>query len=182
MLVNINQNTQQLGMGIIGLGILFLLFQVIGFSFAAMLWPLWILVPGLVTLYIALKNDKVNKEIAILGTLITTTGLILATMNTIGHWEAWAYVWALYPTALGLTFSYAGRQHSNAQYITTGKQLTRSGLYMFIGFGLMFELFIFGGFSSTMIPVALIVLGAFVLLSGRLNSTDDLKIKRKVKL
>ena len=46
------------------------------------------------------------------GTVATTVGLVLLYQNNTGHWESWAYAWALVgPAASGLGLALWGAAH-----------------------------------------------------------------------
>src|SRR5687767_10207750 len=83
--------------GLIGLGILFLLGQVFGFSLFSVLWPFFVILPGAAFLYGAFTGGKNAAGLAVPGSVITGTGLILLYQSLTNHWESWAYAWTLYP-------------------------------------------------------------------------------------
>ena len=67
-------------------------------------WPFFLIVPGLVILFVALTaSGAVSEGLAILGSIITVTGLVLLFQDGTDHYESWAYAWALvFPGAIGL--------------------------------------------------------------------------------
>ena len=67
-------------------------------------WPFFIIAPGVVILFVALTaRGAVSEGLAILGSIITVTGLILLFQNLTDHYESWAYAWALvFPGATGI--------------------------------------------------------------------------------
>lgn len=165
---NTGRNTTALAL--IGLGILFLVVQITGFSFLGMLWPGFVLVPGLVFLYFALSGDASKAGLAVPGAMITGTGAILLYQNLTNHWASWAYVWALYPVFLGLALVFTGRRSGNERTLHTGDGFVKWGLVGFIGLWALFEIFIFGGNSqliSTVVPLALIAAGVVLLMRSR---------------
>ena len=67
-------------------------------------WPFFVIVPGVVILFVALTaRGAISEGLAILGSIVTMTGLILLFQDATNHYESWAYVWALvFPGAIGL--------------------------------------------------------------------------------
>src|ERR1700682_5819350 len=67
-------------------------------------WPVFVIPPGGVLLFVALTaRGAVGEGLAILGSIITVTGLILLYQNATNHFESWAYAWALiFPGAVGV--------------------------------------------------------------------------------
>lgn len=155
--------------GLIGLGVLFLAAQITGFSFLSMLWPFSIIVPGVIFLYFAFSNDHKAAGLAVPGAMITGTGAILFYQNLTGHWESWAYIWALYPVFLGLALVFIGRRTASESTERTGDAFVKWGLFAFIGLWALFELFIFSGSSpllSMLIPLIFIGAGIYMLTRG----------------
>ncbi len=135
-------------------------------------WPAFILVPGAAMVAVAvvggLSRNHALAAMAIPGCIITTVGLILLYGNMTGHWEIWAYAWTLIPASvgLGLVFS-SGFGVGDEGSARAGRWLLVGGAAGFLVFGAFFEGLVFGGFVSRWWPVALILLGAFVLLNER---------------
>lgn len=179
--MNTNES-QVIGFGVLGLGLVFLFTQVVGFSMMSLLWPLWVIVPGLAFLYFAFKDEHAHLGFAIPGTVIAGTGLILAFMNILGHWEAWSYAWAFYPVFVGVAFLKVGQRNTHLSFEKTGNRLMRIGLYLFIGFGLFFEALIFGGLSGLAVPAVLIGVGAYLVFSKTMPFDSPIKQKRKIKI
>ncbi|MBZ0298994.1 MAG: hypothetical protein K8J31_04600, partial [Anaerolineae bacterium] len=73
-----NANSRSaIAIGLIGLGVLFLVAQISGFSFLGILWPLFIVLPGAAFLYFAYTGDRHAAGLAVPGAMITGTGAIL---------------------------------------------------------------------------------------------------------
>ena len=154
----------------IGVGVAFLLAQFVGGSFLSLLWPLFILVPGVAFLFFATQGEGKQVGLAVPGAMITGTGAILFYQNLTNHWGSWAYVWALYPVFLGLALVFIGRRTGNENALHTGDGFVKWGLIGFIGLWAFFELLIFGGNNflvTTVVPLALIGAGVFMLMRGR---------------
>jgi len=179
------ETNRNIGFVLIAVGAVILLARFVGDNFMAYAWPLWIIVPGVLMLLSAFRGQRANLETAVPGAIVTGTGLILATMVVTGRWEAWAYAWALYPTFAGTAMYMVGQRNGQEGVRLNGQRTAMSGLYLLIGFGLFFELFIFGGLSgllgSSIVPLALLAAGAyFVWSNGRLVPGSNDKEKRKV--
>jgi hypothetical protein len=161
---------------LIGLGGLFLLSQIFGFSLFSILWPLFVIVPGAAFLYFAVNGDKKMSGLAVPGTVVTGTGLILLFQSITHHWASWAYAWTLYPVFVGLALTFMGTRMEDANTYKAGRGLVRWGGIAFVVAAAFFELFIFngGGFlGSLALPLVLIVIGAAMLFGrgfGRMSS------------
>jgi len=164
---------------LVALGAFFLATQVFNISLGAMLWPLFIIIPGLMFVYPAVTGGKDAAGLIFPGAVITGTGLILAYQNVTGHWESWAYAWTLYPVMVGLGLQFMGRRTGSKDEISIGEGMVRYGLMAFAGFALFFELLIFGGLfggvAGSLWPLALIAIGGYLLFKD-----DKPKQKRKI--
>ena len=158
--------------------------RIVGASLATLLWPLWVLVPGALMLYMAYRNKPAQIGWAIPGALIGGTGAILFMLNLTGRWEAWAYMWALYPSFVGAALYTVGEENGDDEMMTGGRHAFRSGMWTFVVFGLFFELVIFNSlFGNALLPVALLVAGAYLVYAKRLPWTsgkDGRKSKRRL--
>ncbi len=155
---------------LVGLGVLFLLgeFGIFNFWDIGRLWPFFIVVPGFVFLFFAATGSREMSSLAIPGSIITGTGLILLYQSVTGRWESWAYVWTLYPVFLGLGLMYMGNRTGSEGSYRTGRTFVTWGAVGFLVFGAFFEVFIFNGFSlgRYLLPLTLILVGAWMLLRG----------------
>jgi hypothetical protein len=169
---------------LIGLGVLFLAGQIFGGSLLGGLWPLIVMLPGFAFLYFAFTGDRNTAGFAVPGAMVTGTGLILLYQNLTGHWESWAYVWALYPVFLGMSLSFIGRRTGNEQMAQTSENFIRGGLIGFIALWALFELIIFGGSSfliSTALPLILILAGVYLLFRGQTRKSASYRSDEKPK-
>src|SRR5258708_21996462 len=116
-------------MVLVGLGILFLVQQTLGFDIGHFGWPVFVLLPGLAFLAAYALGPRGTAGMAVPGCVLTTIGLILAIQNTFNLWATWAYAWALIVAAVrvGLTLQ--------SQRLGQPKA-ARAGIYMF-EFGLL---------------------------------------------
>ncbi len=168
---------------LIGLGVLFLAAQTFSFSLFGMLWPFFVIIPGLGFLYPALTGGKDKAGLAIPGAMVTGTGLILFYQNLTGHWLSWAYIWALYPVLLGFAFTFVGRRTQNSNLYNTGNGFVKWGLMGLIGLWFFFEVLIFGGSSplvNIILPLVLIGAGAFMLFGRNAITFGESKKKKNV--
>jgi hypothetical protein len=183
--MNTNQDTGRgiAAISLIGFGLLFLLAQIFNFSLFGMLWPFFIIGPGAAFLYFANKGDKGQAGLAVPGSIITGTGLILMYQNLTGHWESWAYAWLLYPVFLGLALQFMGQRANEENTYNVGRGFVRWGGGAFVAGAALFELMIFGGgglLGGLALPLVLIALGAFMLMRpGSQNSIRNFKIKNE---
>jgi hypothetical protein len=179
-----NMNNRMTGTILLVIGAAILLFRFMGIGFWDVAWPMWIIAPGLAFLYFAFAGEWANVGFAIPGAVVTGTGLILATLNLTGRWEAWAYLWTLYPAFVGLAMNQVGRRNDDNGLQEAGRRVGIIGLYMLVGFGLFFELMIFGGgfgiFNSTFLPLLLITGGAYFMFGrGCVNIMPEEKSKKR---
>lgn len=178
-------NNNNLGFGFIVAGAGLLVIRFLGnFELPAMefLWPLFVIVPGIGMLYAAYVIGDNEIRLAIPGAIVTATGIILATFNTFGHWEAWAYAWTFYPIVVGATMNYIGWQKEKPTMQQTGRTTLTIGILLFAGFAFFFEGIIFSGnaswLDSTLWPILLIVAGFFMVLNRR-DSRENTQNKVK---
>ncbi|MBZ0295701.1 MAG: hypothetical protein K8L99_24295 [Anaerolineae bacterium] len=168
---------------LIGVGVLFLVAQTLSFSILGTFWPLFVMLPGFVFLYAALRGDRGKAGLAVPGAMITGTGLILFYQNLTNHWESWAYIWALYPVFLGLALAFIGRRTHSEDTFRTGNGFVKWGFIGFVALWALFEGFIFGGRSAvitTWLPLGLIALGIFLLFQRGTIRTGEPKKKKIV--
>lgn len=158
---------------LIGLGVLFLagqlfnfnVWDIIGFS-----WPVFVMIPGVVFLALAVTGDRKMAGFAVPGMVITGTGAILWFQNYTNYWESWAYVWTLYPVFVGMALMFMGRRTANEKEFNSGRGLVTYGLAAFLVAAAFFEFLIFRGNSSVvqyLLPLVLIGAGGFMLLRRR---------------
>lgn len=164
-----NQTTQRnqiIGLVLITLGALLWLARASDFSVGALLWPLFILVPGGALLVVAL-NDPQRSNLAVPGSLLSTLGLIFLFQSITGYFESWAYIWALIPASIGAGRALQGRLDNDADLARKGEVAARNGLIGLAAFFIFFEVIIgIGGrgiFSNLLFPLLLIGAGLYLL-------------------
>jgi len=144
-----------IGIGLILLGALFLVGPAL--DLAQVGWPFFVIVPGVALLFVAFTSSVSNGALA---------GIILLVFSLSGHWQGWAYAWALILAASGVGTYLQGMITDNPKLRKAGVRTATYGVLVAIGLGLFFELLIFGSRSAFIrwyLPIALIVVGAVML-------------------
>ena len=160
--------SQVLGIGLIVLGLLFLLDQYFHFDLAGYVWPFIFIVPGVLLFAYSLNLTSPEGEgVAVAGSIVTMLGVVLLVQNLTGLWATWAYAWALVaPTGGGVGFALYGMIKKRPNLISAGKALIKVGLTLFLCFGIFFEL-ILGisglGLNRVGFPLLLIALGLWIV-------------------
>ncbi len=150
-------------------GLLLLLSQLLHIDLAGLLWPFFIIVPG-VALFLAalLASGKAGEPMAIVGSIITMIGCILLFQNVTHLWATWAYAWALIaPTSVGLGILVWGAIKGYQDKVREGLNMTGIGLVIFLVAGAFFEL-VLGvsgfGLGPLALPFLLIGLGGILIV------------------
>jgi hypothetical protein len=169
-----------IGVGLVGLGILFLAGQVFHLDFWGILWPFFIIVPGLFFFVGMFVMGKNGAPLAVPGSIVTMVGLILLYQNITGHWASWAYAWALiFPTAVGLGVAIAGLWSDEPRTVRSGAMMAGIGLVVFMFFGVFFELLLnisglrSGLFGRVLFPLMVIGVGLLVVAWALLQRGRD---------
>jgi len=159
------------GVSLVVVGILLLVGRILGISLGRFLWPFYIIVPGVLLFVFALTTGDSGEGLAIAGSIVTMVGLVLLYQNTTGHWQSWAYAWALVaPTSIGLGQMVYGSLKGREHVVKSGLGLARVGGIIFVVAALFFELVIgISGFGSIGWPVLLIGAGVLLLLRNLLS-------------
>jgi hypothetical protein len=169
--MNISRSSLVLGGLLILVGIALLVAQLVGVDLGRVGWPFFVIIPGAVVLILGLwLGGSAGEGLSVVGTMVTTVGLILLYQDRTGHWATWAYAWALVaPTSIGLGQLLFGALHGQAKLVRSGLDTLLAGLGIFIVLGLFFELVIgLSGFSvrggDVILPAVLIGLGLLLLI------------------
>jgi hypothetical protein len=141
-------------------------------------WPFFVIVPGVVILVVALTaRGAVSEGLAILGSIITMSGLILLYQNATDHFESWAYAWALvFPGAIGIGMILYGLTSGRPGNVRTGTRLVGVALVVFLLGVAFFEGVIgIGGYqlgrtAGVAVGALIIALGALMII---LNLTSN---------
>ena len=163
-----------LGTVLIILGGLFLLGQLFDIEVGRFVWPFFIIVPGVLLFVFSLvTGGSTGEGLAVVGSMVTTTGALLLYQNTFNHFESWAYAWALVvPASIGLGQMVYGLQKGRQHLVQTGQRLAMIGGVIFLAGVIFFELIIgisgFGldslGLGGYAWAILLVGLGIFFIL------------------
>jgi hypothetical protein len=165
-----------LGAVLIVLGLLFLAERVLDVDLGQYGWPLFVIVPGVLLFMAAFAAPpREGVGLAIAGGITVMVGVVLTLQNVTDVWATWAYAWALVaPGGVGLGMALYGSLRGLPDVAREGVRTLGVGIVLFVIFGLFFEGVI--GLSgdpflvgSDVLPVALIGLGAVVLVWGLLR-------------
>jgi hypothetical protein len=172
-----------LGLGLIGLGIFFILTQIFHLDFWGLLWPFFIIVPGLLFFVGMFALGKNGAALAVPGSIVTMVGMILFYQNVSGHWASWAYAWLLiFPVATGLGIAIAGFWSDEPKTVRSGIKMAGIGFLIFMLCAIFFELllnisgFRSGLFGQILLPLLLLGAGIVVLyraLTARRRAGED---------
>lgn len=161
------------GLALIAPGVFFLLAPFLGVTVWDLAWPFMIIIPGLLCFVAMLRGGRSAGGLLVLGSVITTIGLILLYQSTFNHFASWSYAWTLIPTAVGAGMVVDGRRRGDLARITAGGRTMSIGLTLFLSGFVFFELLLnIGGFTSgtwggVVGPLLLIVAGvSFFFTSG----------------
>jgi hypothetical protein len=170
-----------LGGALVLLGAILLLGQLARLDVGHYGWPLFIIAPGVLLLFFAVTaRGPAGEGMAILGGIITVTGLILLYQNTTGHFETWAYGWALvFPGSIGagmMLYGWVARRPAN---VRLGERLLGAALIVFFLGALFFEGVIgisgyqFDRSTGIILGAMIIGLGAVILIRNLTSTRRD---------
>ncbi len=129
------------------------------------LWPVFILAPGAVFLAVAMTNGRATAGLAIPGSIITGTAVLMFIQNVTGYWESWAYAWTLYGVFLGVGFVIMANVLGDDKLASLGRSFMLFGLMAFGAFGFFFEVIIgLGGLKGGWWAWLLIAAGILILV------------------
>lgn len=155
---------------VIGVGVSLLVANLFHFHLINLLWPGFVIAPGLMLLWPAYNSTQDEESklsfLAVPGAIVTMVGLMLFVMNMTNHFEAWAYSWALLPAAAMGGLMYAKRFDPSSNVHDAGRKLIRAMVIMFIGMAVFFEIIVFENFNPWL-PLALIGYGVYLLIKDR---------------
>ncbi len=129
------------GGAIVVAGLLLLLGRLIDLDLGA-LWPLFVLIPGVVMLVSGLAAAPGGSGTAatVTGSQLTGLGLLLLFQNLTGWWQTWAYGWALvWPTSIGLGLAARGALSGDDDTARNGRNTAFVGFVIFLVGFLFFE-------------------------------------------
>jgi hypothetical protein len=161
-----SRGSPSLGLGavLVLIGLLLFAGQLLDIGIEDVGWPIIVVGVGVVILGLGLFVNR-EQGMVVGGTVATTVGLVLLYQNSTGHWESWAYAWALVgPAASGLGMLLWGARTTNAADIRTGTWGLLGGLGLFLVGYLFFEGVI--GISGQRLPLPEWLLPAVVIAMG----------------
>lgn len=166
------------GAFLIALGLLALFSELFGrLNFWGTFWPFIIIGIGAMFFAGMVAGGKSAAPLAIPGSIVGMIGLMLFVQNVTGRFESWAYGWTVIVFSVGLGIFIMGLWSGDAEQRRSGKGVMSVGAILFIIFGAFFEGLIFRsvGFSDYIFPVALILLGLYLVIkrSGLFSSRKD---------
>ena len=153
-----------LGIALLLIGALLFVAQLLDIGIGDVGWPAIVIGIGVVILVLGLFVNR-EQGMVIGGTVVTTVGLVLLYQDQTGHWESWAYAWALVgPAASGLGLIIWGVRSGTPSDVRNGTWSLLSGLALFVVGYLFFEGVI--GISGEKLPLPEWVLPAVVIAIG----------------
>jgi hypothetical protein len=158
----INNGRVALALGLIAIGVM-------AFMGPGLLWPMFILVPGLILLGIAMGGGRAGAAaLSIPAMIVTGTGALLFIQNLTGYWQSWAYAWTLYGVFLGMGLMLMGQRLDEPSLHGVGRAFVQASLIGFAAFAFFFEIIIgIGGGPGPVGALILIGLGLLLLTRGK---------------
>ena len=163
-----------LGVVLIILGVLALVGQFLQIEVSDVIWPFFIIAPGVLLFIFAFSiGSEFGEPLAMLSGIVTMLGFLLLYQSLTGHWVSWAYAWSLVtPVGVGLGQILYGRLKQEERSIKTGRSLVNIGVIMFLVGLVFFELVLnISGLGLGFVgwPILFIGLGLLYLLRGLLR-------------
>lgn len=164
--------TSAVGILLVLIGVILLLSEFVRVDLGHYGWPFFVIVPGIALLVYAITSRGfVGEGLAIFGSILTISGLILLYQNATGHFESWAYAWALvFPGAVGVGMILYGVFNGRPGNVRAGLRLLAIGVVLFILGVAFFEGVLgiggydFGRAAGAIAGVVIIGLGALLLI------------------
>ncbi len=155
----------------ITVGVFFFIGQWLNIDWGAATWPFYVIAPGLALMAFGL-TQRDGSGLTVAGSIVTMVGLVLLYQNATGHWESWAYAWALVaPGGSGLGMLLYGTRSGNRKMARDGFWQILIAIGLFVAGFIFFEGII--GISGQrlplpewVLPVAVIAIGLLVLVRG----------------
>jgi hypothetical protein len=133
-------------------------------------WTLFIIVPGVMLLIAAaLAVGGAAQGLTTAGAIVTTVGLILLYQDRTGHFESWAYAWALIPMSVGVSLIVHGLRVARRDLVDVGLRMVAILGVLFVVAGWYFETVFETGRVPFDLgeawPLVLVAVGVIVVLS-----------------
>jgi peptidoglycan/LPS O-acetylase OafA/YrhL len=166
-----------LGIGLVLVGALFLLGQLLHLDFSHYGWPFFIILPGIGLFLVAVMMVRRGGQgLAVSGSVVTVTGLVLLVQDLTDDYESWAYAWALvFPGAVGLGLVGYGLLAGRPQLVRPGVRTSATGLVLFLVAAIFFEGVVgisgrqFGRTTGIVVSVLVIAIGAALLATNLIS-------------
>jgi hypothetical protein len=166
-----------LGAILIALGVIFLIAGPLDLFPGLATWPFFIIIPGVALIALAFAvGGEGGIGFAIFGSIVTATGLLLLYQDSTGHYESWAYAWALIaPGSVGFGMLIYGLGTGRGDLVRSGAITGAVGLGLFLAGAVFFEGIIgisgrsFGTAAQAIVAVAVIALGVAILVGSVLS-------------
>jgi energy-coupling factor transporter transmembrane protein EcfT len=160
------------------IGAVLLAGQFVRFDIGHYGWPFFVIAPGILILVVALTaRGAISEGLAIVGSIVTVSGLILLVQDATAHYESWAYAWALvFPGAIGLGMVLYGLTARRPGNVRSGTRLVGIALVIFLLGAAFFEGIVgISGYqldhrAGVVLGVLIIAVGAVMLV---LNLTSS---------
>jgi len=155
-----------LGIGLIAIGIAFLVLQQMRLEIGEYGWPFFVIVPGIALITLGMTLPE-GRGLVVGGMITTILGLILLYQNTTDHWESAAYAWALAaPTGPGLALILYGALRGQPRLVSQGMWPLAIGLALFGAGFVFFEQLV--GISGRQLPIPNWLVPAGLVAAGAL--------------
>lgn len=156
--------------GVIAVGVVLLVSNLFGFQLIEVLWPGFVLAPGLMLLWPAYNATPERPSrvgfLAVPGAMFLTISILLFVMNLTNHFEAWAYSWPLVFASVAWGLMYMRRYEPEHRVHHNGYNFMRLMVLLAMGLAVFFELIIFGSFNP-LLPLGVIAFGVYLLMKER---------------
>ena len=149
---------------LIGFGVLSLVSRVFNDLNWGFLWPFLIIGFGALFFIAMFAIGKSGAAFAVPGSIVGGIGLVLLFQNITQHWESMSYFWTLIILFVGVGIYVKGWYGGDENQKRSGFRVMKIGFLLFIIFGAFFEM-MFSSFSNIILPVLLILLGAYLVLN-----------------
>jgi hypothetical protein len=162
------------------LGLVVLLGQAVDVELGTVVWPVFVIVPGLALLGLGLASaGRLGDVLATVGGVVTMAGLVLGVQNVTDRFETWAYAWTLVVlVGAGIGRWLMGVVRGRSDLAASGARLGAAGLVAFVVLAVLFEVVIgIGGrpvgsggrygLAALLIVAGLVLLGRRMLAARR---------------
>lgn len=162
----------------VAMALLMIVLGVMFFMGTSLLWPAFILIPGLIMVSMAPRSGPVGAAaLSIPGALLAGLGGLMFVQNLTGYWASWAYAWTLIPVFAGWGMHIMARALHEPDLDEVASWTVKGGLIAFAIFAIFFEFMIgLGGIGSG--GAALLILVGLFLLARAFTGQPQLASAR----